>query len=92
MSVTEECHEVVPKPGSVAPNRGPVRYPNIILEESLLFVSNLTDNYTPPIVIGGVGGSGTRLVAQCLNDLKFYLGNDLTTLMTIVGSHSYLEG
>lgn len=30
-----------------------------------------------PIVVGGVGGSGTRLVAQVLLDLGFHLGNDL---------------
>lgn len=30
-----------------------------------------------PIVIGGVGGSGTRVVAQMLRDLGVYLGADL---------------
>ncbi len=30
-----------------------------------------------PIVIGGVGGSGTRIVAELLLNLRFYLGNDL---------------
>lgn len=31
----------------------------------------------PPVAIGGVGGSGTRLVAQFLVDLGFFLGADL---------------
>jgi hypothetical protein len=30
-----------------------------------------------PIVIGGIGGSGTRLVAQILRDLNIFIGNDL---------------
>lgn len=30
-----------------------------------------------PIVIGGIGGSGTRVVAQILNELNIYIGNDL---------------
>ena len=30
-----------------------------------------------PVVIGGVGGSGTRLIAQCLSELGFFLGHDL---------------
>lgn len=29
------------------------------------------------IVIGGIGGSGTRLVSTLLNSLNYYLGNDL---------------
>ena len=32
-----------------------------------------------PIVIGGVGGSGTRLFAKMLKDLGFYIGGDLNT-------------
>lgn len=31
----------------------------------------------PPVAIGGVGGSGTRVVAQFLIDLGFFLGADL---------------
>lgn len=31
----------------------------------------------PPVAIGGVGGSGTRLVAQLLSDLGYFLGADL---------------
>ncbi len=31
----------------------------------------------PPVAIGGVGGSGTRLVARFLADLGFFLGADL---------------
>lgn len=30
-----------------------------------------------PVVIGGIGGSGTRVVAEILSELGFYLGNDL---------------
>lgn len=30
-----------------------------------------------PVAVGGVGGSGTRLIAQVLLDLGFYLGGDL---------------
>lgn len=32
---------------------------------------------TGPIVIGGVGGSGTRLIASLLKDLGFFIGNEL---------------
>jgi hypothetical protein len=31
----------------------------------------------PPIAIGGMGGSGTRLVALIFEELDFYLGNEL---------------
>ena len=34
-------------------------------------------NYTHPVVIGGVGGSGTRLITQLLNELGFFMGSDL---------------
>ena len=37
-----------------------------------------------PIAIGGVGGSGTRLVALFLLELGFYLGNDLNIRYKIV--------
>ena len=30
-----------------------------------------------PVVIGGVGGSGTRVIAEVLSLLNFYMGNDL---------------
>ena len=33
--------------------------------------------FKPPVAIGGIGGSGTRLIAQCLKELGFYLGGDL---------------
>ena len=39
--------------------------------------SNLLDNYTHPVVIGGVGGSGTRLITRLLNELDFFMGSDL---------------
>jgi hypothetical protein len=32
-----------------------------------------------PVAIGGVGGSGTRLVAQILREAGFYLGSDLNS-------------
>ncbi|MFZ1643235.1 MAG: sulfotransferase [Candidatus Contendobacter sp.] len=39
--------------------------------------SDLMEQSTPPIAIGGVGGSGTRLIAQCLKELGFFMGRDL---------------
>jgi hypothetical protein len=39
--------------------------------------SNLSLSYNSPVVIGGVGGSGTRLIAQCINKLGYFLGHDL---------------
>lgn len=33
--------------------------------------------YPAPVVIGGVGGSGTRLIARCLQELGWRLGEDL---------------
>ena len=35
--------------------------------------------YASPVVIGGVGGSGTRLIAQCLREAGFLMGADLNT-------------
>lgn len=32
---------------------------------------------TPPVAIGGIGGSGTRVIAGILQDLGYYLGDDL---------------
>ena len=32
--------------------------------------------HTAPVVIGGIGGSGTRLIAQCLKAAGFYIGSD----------------
>jgi hypothetical protein len=37
----------------------------------------LSNEYTPPVVIGGIGGSGTRLIAQCLKEMNFFIGSDL---------------
>jgi len=34
-------------------------------------------NWRGPIIVGGVGGSGTRVVALILQAIGFYLGNDL---------------
>jgi len=30
-----------------------------------------------PVAVGGVGGSGTRLIAQCLRELGYFVGSDL---------------
>lgn len=30
-----------------------------------------------PVVIGGLGGSGTRLIASCLRELDYFIGSDL---------------
>lgn len=38
---------------------------------------NSPDYYTYPVVIGGVGGSGTRLITRILNELGFFMGSDL---------------
>jgi len=40
-------------------------------------LSSLVRNQSPPIAIGGVGGSGTRLIATFLEELNFYIGSDL---------------
>lgn len=39
--------------------------------------SYLWRQYNNPVVIGGIGGSGTRLIAECLKELGFHLGSDL---------------
>jgi hypothetical protein len=46
-------------------------------ERQNINMSVLLNTYTSPVVIGGIGGSGTRLIAQCLRDLGFFLGIDL---------------
>jgi hypothetical protein len=35
-------------------------------------------NLSNPVVIGGVGGSGTRVIAEIVNKLGFYIGYDLS--------------
>jgi hypothetical protein len=35
--------------------------------------------HPPPIAIGGVGGSGTRLIASILQNLGFYMGQDISS-------------
>ena len=35
------------------------------------------DELSRPVIIGGVGGSGTRVVAEIINHLGFYIGDDL---------------
>lgn len=37
----------------------------------------LPDGYGPPLLIAGIGGSGTRVVARLLVELGFYIGEDL---------------
>ncbi len=39
--------------------------------------SNVDNKHDSPVAIGGVGGSGTRVVAQLLMKLGFYIGSDL---------------
>lgn len=39
------------------------------------------DGYGQPLVIGGIGGSGTRVAAQLLIELGFYLGDDLNAAL-----------
>ncbi len=39
--------------------------------------SGNTSSLLPPVAIGGVGGSGTRLIAEILRQLDFYMGVDL---------------
>jgi hypothetical protein len=38
---------------------------------------DIFSKHTKPVVIGGVGGSGTRLIAQCLKKAGFHIGTDL---------------
>lgn len=38
-------------------------------------ISNMTHSSPAPVAIGGVGGSGTRLIAQILELLGFYMGS-----------------
>ncbi len=42
-----------------------------------LSISNMPLKPYPPVAIGAVGGSGTRLIAQILEKLGFYIGSDL---------------
>ena len=37
------------------------------------------DRLLGPVIIGGVGGSGTRVVAQIINRMGFYIGSDLNS-------------
>lgn len=37
------------------------------------------DEMQPPVVVGGIGGSGTRLIAAALKELGFYMGGDLNS-------------
>lgn len=34
-------------------------------------------NTYPPLIVGGVGGSGTRLITQCLREAGYFMGYDL---------------
>ena len=36
-----------------------------------------SDQWSRPVIIGGVGGSGTRVVAELISHLGFYIGDDL---------------
>jgi len=46
-------------------------------------VDALTDQ--SPVVVGGIGGSGTRVVAQLLADLGFFIGSDLNDSLDDLG-------
>jgi hypothetical protein len=35
------------------------------------------ENIPGPVVIGGIGGSGTRVIAEILREVNFFIGNDL---------------
>jgi hypothetical protein len=39
------------------------------------------EGYGPPLVVAGIGGSGTRVAAQLLIELGFYLGDDLNSAL-----------
>ena len=56
--------------------RGPY-LPSSADNSSALSNTDLEVNPTSPVVIGGVGGSGTRLLAQMLMQAGFFLGSDL---------------
>jgi hypothetical protein len=38
---------------------------------------NISNSQISPVAIGGVGGSGTRLIANCLEELNYHIGSDL---------------
>ena len=46
----------------------------------------LPDGYGQPLVIAGIGGSGTRVAAQLLMELGFYLGDDLNAALDNLAS------
>ena len=47
------------------------------MRPTTLNASRASGMRSPPVVIGGVGGSGTRLIAQCLQELGYFMGSDL---------------
>ena len=48
-----------------------------MLNLAQIFLFLMQINTSPPVIIGGVGGSGTRLVASLLLKLGYWLGSDL---------------
>jgi len=42
----------------------------------MYFKPDTQADFRPPVVIGGVGGSGTRLIAQICGELGLYMGED----------------
>lgn len=42
-----------------------------------MFDSKITNRRCAPVAIGGIGGSGTRLIAQLLKEVGFYIGSDI---------------
>lgn len=49
----------------------------VLLISRIKILNQFKKKKTPPIIIGGVGGSGTRLIAQILMDIGYYFGNEL---------------
>jgi hypothetical protein len=55
----------------LGPSSMPGYHPHAVMQ------TVLSPTGSGPVAIGGVGGSGTRLIAQCLRALGFFMGHDL---------------
>jgi hypothetical protein len=52
----------------------------------------LTNNHlSPPLIVGGVGGSGTRLITQLLKTLDLFMGQDLNASEDALAFVSFYE-
>ena len=40
-------------------------------------MTSFKNKYNAPVVVGGVGGSGTRLIAECLKEAGYFMGADI---------------